>query len=63
MKNGKEVAIATLTFNIEGKGIIAESWVKKISDTEYAGGLPVEPEVVVADANGNRLIQGCWITL
>ena len=62
-ENGKEVAIATLTFNIEGKGIIAESWVKKISDTEYAGGLPVEPEVVVADANGNRLIQGVDYTV
>ena len=62
-ENGKEVAIATLTFNIEGKGIIDTSWVKKVSDVEYAGGLPVEPEVVVADAKGNRLVQGVDYTV
>ena len=61
--NGKEVAIATLTFNIEAKGTIDASWIKKISDVEYAGGLPVEPEVVVADAKGNRLVQGVDYTV
>ena len=62
-ENGKEVAIATLTFNIEAKGTIDASWIKKISDVEYAGGLPVEPEVVVADAKGNRLVQGVDYTV
>ena len=62
-ENGKEVAIATLTFNIEAKGTIDSSWIKKISDVEYAGGLPVEPEVVVADTKGNRLVQGVDYTV
>ena len=62
-ENGKEVAIATLTFNIEAKGTINVSWIKKISDVEYAGGLPVEPEVVVADEKGNRLVQGVDYTV
>ena len=62
-ENGKEVAIAILTFNIEAKGTIDSSWIKKISDVEYAGGLPVEPEVVVADAKGNRLVQGVDYTV
>ena len=62
-ENGKEVAIATLTFNIEAKGTINADWIKKISDVEYAGGLPVEPEVVVADAKGNRLVQGVDYTV
>ena len=61
--NGKEVAIATLTFNIDAKGTIATDWVKKISDVEYAGGLPVEPEVIIADAKGNRLVQGVDYTV
>ena len=62
-ENGKEVAIATLTFNIEAKGTISSTWVKKISDVEYAGGLSVEPEVIVADDKGNRLVQGVDYTV
>ena len=62
-ENGKEVAIATLTFNIEAKDIIDKDCIKKISDVEYAGGLPVEPEVVVTDTKGNRLVQGVDYTV
>ena len=55
---GKEKEIATLRFDIVGK-TIAASQIKKISDVEYAGGLPVEPEVVVTDTTGKvRLVQG-----
>ncbi len=55
---GKEKEIATLRFDIVGK-TIAPSQIKKVSDVEYAGGLPVEPEVVVTDETGKtRLVQG-----
>ena len=55
---GKEREIATLRFDIVGK-TIATNQIKKISDVEYAGGLPVEPEVVVTDETGKtRLVQG-----
>ena len=62
-KNGKEVAIATLTFEIDAKDTIATNWIRKINDVEYAGGLPVEPEVVVADNDNNRLVQGVDFTV
>ena len=56
--DGKETVIATLRFDIVGKTIAANQ-IKKISDVEYAGGLPVEPEVVVTDTTGKvRLVQG-----
>ena len=56
--DGKETVIATLRFDIVGK-IINEKQIVKISDVEYAGGLPVEPEVVVTDSTGKvRLVQG-----
>ena len=56
--DGKETVIATLRFDIVGKTIAADQ-IKKISDVEYAGGLPVEPEVVVTDITGKvRLVQG-----
>ena len=56
--DGKETVIATLRFDIVGKTIAADQ-IKKISDVEYAGGLPVEPEVVVTDTTGKvRLVQG-----
>ena len=56
--DGKETVIATLRFDIVGK-TIDESQIVKISDVEYAGGLPVEPEVVVTDSTGKvRLVQG-----
>ena len=56
--DGKETVIATLRFDIVGKTIAADQ-IKKISDVEYAGGLPVEPEVVVTDTTGKvRLAQG-----
>ena len=62
-KDGKDVAIASMSYYIEGKGNIEKSWIRKISDTEYAGGLPVEPEVVVYDTNKNRLEQGVDYTV
>ncbi len=55
---GNEVAITSLKFEIAAKGTIDSTWIRKINDVEYAGGLPVEPEVVVADEKNNRLVQG-----
>ncbi len=60
---GKEEAIATLQYNIEPTAVITSDMVKKISDVEYAGGLPVEPQVVIIDAKGNRLTQGVDYTV
>ena len=37
--------------------------VQKINNVEYAGGLPAEPEVVVIDEKGNRLVQGVDYTV
>ena len=62
-KTGKEIAIATLQYNIEPTAVITSDMVKKISDVEYAGGLPVEPQVVIIDAKGNRLVQGVDYTV
>ena len=55
---GKPVALATMQFQIAPKALIYKNMVKDIKDVEYAGGLPVEPEVVIVDEKGNRLIQG-----
>ena len=60
---GKEEAIATLQYNIEPTAVITSDMVQKISDVEYAGGLPVEPQVVIIDAKGNRLVQGTDYTV
>ena len=55
----KEAPIASMEFYIEGKTAITENWVQKISDVEYAGGLAVEPTVVVVNpATKERLTQG-----
>ena len=55
----KEAPIASMEFYIEGKTAITENWVQKISDVEYAGGLPVEPTVVVVNpTTKERLTQG-----
>ena len=62
-KDGKDVAIASMNYYIKGKAVIANNWIQKISDVEYAGGLPVEPEVVVYDTNKNRLVQGVDYTV
>ena len=62
-KDGKPVAIASMYFYIGSKAIIGADQIKKIADVEYAGGLPVEPEVVVYDAKGNRLVQGTDYTV
>ena len=62
-KDGKPVAIASMYFYIGHKAIIGADQIKKIADVEYAGGLPVEPEVVVYDAKGNRLVQGTDYTV
>ena len=62
-KDGKELPIATLKFEIAQKDTIQSSWIRKINDVEYAGGLPVEPEVVVADNDNNRLVQGVDYTV
>ena len=61
--NGKPVAIASMNFYIGAKETIVVSQIKKIANVEYAGGLPVEPEVVVYDAKGNRLVQGTDYTV
>ena len=56
---GKKTPIASMTFIIKGKGIIEGSWVQKISDVEYAGGLFVEPTVVIVNpTTKERLVQG-----
>ena len=58
-KDGKKKAIASMTYYIEGEGIISTDWIQKISDVEYAGGLAVEPEVVVVKpGTKERLVQG-----
>ena len=62
-KDGKPVAIASMYFYIGEKGTITSAQIKKIANVEYAGGLPVEPEVVVYDAKGNRLVQGTDYTV
>ena len=60
---GKPVPVATMQFQIAPKAVITSSMIKDINDVEYAGGLPVEPEVVIVDAKGNRLIQGVDYTV
>ena len=59
----KEEAIATLKYNIDPTAVITSNMIQKISDVEYAGGLPVEPQVVILDAKGNRLTQGVDYTV
>ena len=61
--NGEPDVIASMNFYIGAKETITSAQVKKISDVEYAGGLPVEPEVVVYDKNNNRLVQGVDYTV
>ena len=60
---GKPVVLATMQFHIAPKAVITSSMIKDIKDVEYARGLPVEPEVVVVDAKGNRLVQGVDFTV
>ena len=62
-KDGKPVAIASMNFYIGAKGTITSAQIKKIANVEYAGGLPVEPEVVVYDEKDNRLVQGTDYTV
>ena len=58
-EDGKPNVIASLTYYIKGEGVIDASWVQKIADVEYAGGLAVEPEVVVVNPDTKeRLVQG-----
>ena len=60
----KEAPIASMEFYIEGKAAITDAWVQKISDVEYAGGLPVEPTVVVVNpTTKERLTQGVDYTV
>ena len=61
--SGKDVAFATLKYYIVAKDTITTSMIKKINDVEYAGGLAVEPQVVILDAKGNRLTQGVDYTV
>ena len=57
--NGKLKAIASMEYYIQGTATIANNWVVKINNAEYAGGLAVEPEVVVVDPTTKvRLVQG-----
>ena len=60
---GKETAFATLQYYIEAKDVITSDMIKKINNVEYAGGLAVEPQVVILDAKGNRLTQGVDYTV
>lgn len=60
---GKEEAFATLEYTIVAKDVITSDMIQKINDVEYAGGLPVEPQVVILDAKGNRLTQGVDYTV
>ena len=60
---GKETAFATLQYYIAAKDVITSDMIKKVNDVEYAGGLPVEPQVVILDAKGNRLTQGVDYTV
>ena len=56
---GKKTPIASMTYIIGNKATITQDWVQKISDVEYAGGLAVEPTVVVVNpATKERLTQG-----
>ena len=60
----KEAPIASMEFYIEGKAAITSAWVQKVSDVEYAGGLPVEPTVVVVNpTTKERLTQGVDYTV
>ena len=61
--SGKDVAFATLQYYIVAKDTITSDMIKKINDVEYAGGLAVEPQVVILDAKGNRLTQGVDYTV
>ena len=61
--NGEPDVIASMNFYIGAKETLKATQVMKISDVEYAGGLPVEPEVVVYDKNKNRLVQGVDYTV
>ena len=56
-ENGKEISIASANFVIKGVGDITADDIKSISDAEYAGGVYVEPKVVVK-VNGKTLVQG-----
>lgn len=60
---GKAAELAKMQFTIKEKDSIKSDWVKKISDVEYAGGLAVEPEVVIIDEKENRLVQGVDYTV
>ena len=60
---GKETAFATLQYHIGAKDVITSDMIKKINNVEYAGGLAVEPQVVILDAKGNRLTQGVDYTV
>lgn len=62
-KDGKPVEIASMYFYIGAKETITSTQIQKVANVEYAGGLPVEPEVVVYDQKGNRLIQGTDYTV
>ena len=56
-ENGREISIASANFVIKGVGNITADDIKSISDVEYAGGLYVEPNVVVK-VDGKTLVQG-----
>lgn len=53
--SGKDVAFATLQYYIVAKDTITSDMIKKINDVEYAGGLAVEPQVVILDAKETDL--------
>ena len=62
-KNGKELPITAMNYYIGGKGVITANDIKKVSDVEYAGGLAVEPQVVILNAKGEKLVQGVDYTV
>ena len=57
--NGKLKSIASMEYYIQGTDTIESNWVVKINNAEYAGGLAVEPEVVIVNPTTKaRLVQG-----
>ena len=61
-EDGKEISIASANYIIKGTAIINDTDIKSVSDVEYAGGLYVEPKVVVK-VNGKTLVQGTDYTV
>ena len=62
-ENGKELPITAMNYYIGAKGVIKASDIMKISDVEYAGGLAVEPQVIILNEKNEKLVQGVDYTV